>query len=74
MQILDKLSGLDNVTEEIIFEPCDQYSIQADLFSLAIMNNRDVPTPLEDALENMKVIEGIIESDSLGNGSHYKRF
>jgi len=56
----------DNKTEEIIFELCDQYTIQADLFAQAIINNTDVPTPLQDAVDNMKVIEGIIESDKLG--------
>ncbi|NOX66691.1 MAG: Gfo/Idh/MocA family oxidoreductase, partial [Chlorobi bacterium] len=53
----------NNKTEEIIFEPCDQYTIQADLFALAVINNTDVPTPLQDAVDNMKVIEAIIESD-----------
>ncbi len=52
-----------NKREEIIFEPCDQYTLQADLFALAIIDNTDVPTPLHDAVNNMKVIEGIIESD-----------
>ena len=52
--------------EEIIFEPCDQYAIQADLFSLAIINDTEVPTPLQDGVNNMKVIERIIESDKLG--------
>lgn len=56
----------NNKTEEIIFEPCDQYTIQADLFALAIINNKEVPTPLDDAVNNMKVIEKIIESDKLG--------
>ncbi|VAX15737.1 hypothetical protein MNBD_IGNAVI01-2648 [hydrothermal vent metagenome] len=55
-----------NDMEEIVFDPCDQYTIQADLFALAIINNTDVPTPLQDAVNNMKVIEGIIESDKLG--------
>jgi len=55
-----------NKTEEIIFESCDQYTIQADLFSLAIINDTGVPTPLEDAVNNMKVIERIIESDKQG--------
>lgn len=53
-------------TEEIIFEPCDQYTIQADLFAKAIINDTDVPTPLQDAVANMKVIEKIVESDRLG--------
>ena len=56
----------DNYTEEFTFEPCNQYTIQADLFSLAIINNSTVPTPLDDAVKNMKVIERIFESDKLG--------
>lgn len=55
----------NNKTEEIIFEACDQYAIQGDLFSLAILNNKDVPTPMQDAINNMKVIERIKESDKL---------
>lgn len=48
--------------EEIQFEICNQYTIQGDLFSLAILQDTDVPTPLEDALENMRVIDGIKQS------------
>src|SRR5262249_9782204 len=44
-------------TEEFVFDICDQYTIQADLFSLAVINDTPVPTPLEDAVANMKVIE-----------------
>ena len=48
--------------EEISFPICDQYTIQGDLFSRAIINNTDVPTPLEDAVANMKVIDALVES------------
>ncbi len=48
--------------EEITFEICDQYTIQGDLFSQAILNQTVVPTPIEDAVANMKVIEAIFES------------
>ncbi len=57
----------NNNVKEIIIESCDQYTIQADLFSLSIINNTKVPTPLHDAVNNMKVIEKIIESDRLGS-------
>ncbi len=40
--------------EEITFDVCDQYTIQADLFSLAVINDTPVPTPLEDAVANME--------------------
>jgi len=48
--------------EEIVFDTCDQYTIQGDLFSQAILNKTNVPTPLKDAVDNMKVIEAIVES------------
>jgi predicted dehydrogenase len=48
--------------EEIRLAPCDQYTIQGDLFSQAILNNSEVPTPLSDALANMRVIEAIFRS------------
>jgi predicted dehydrogenase len=48
--------------KEIVFDICDQYAIQGDLFSLAVLNDTEVPTPLGDAVANMQVIEAIIES------------
>jgi predicted dehydrogenase len=48
--------------EEIHFDICDQYTIQGDLFSKSILNNTNVPTPIEDGVANMKVIDGIIKS------------
>jgi predicted dehydrogenase len=48
--------------EEISLDPCDQYTIQGDLFSQAILNNSEAPTPLSDALANMRVIEAIFRS------------
>lgn len=53
-------------TEEMVFDVCDQYTIQGDLFSKAIINNTSVPTPLEDAVSNMMVIESIFESAEKG--------
>lgn len=48
--------------DEIFFDACDQYTLQADQFSLAVLNNTPVPTPLADAVNNMKVIESVVES------------
>jgi predicted dehydrogenase len=42
------------------FPVCDQYTIQGELFSRAILENTEVPVPLEDALKNMEVIEKIL--------------
>jgi predicted dehydrogenase len=42
------------------FATCDQYTIQGDLFSRAVLEGGEVPTPLEDSLGNMAVIEKIL--------------
>ncbi|MBL4631089.1 MAG: Gfo/Idh/MocA family oxidoreductase [Paraglaciecola sp.] len=48
--------------EEMVFETCDQYSIQGDLFSLSILNDTPVPTPIVDAVANMEIIDRIKKS------------
>ncbi|HVB25527.1 MAG TPA: Gfo/Idh/MocA family oxidoreductase [Ktedonobacteraceae bacterium] len=53
-------------TEEIQVAACNQYTLQGDAFSQAILNNTDVPTPIEDAVANMKVIEAIFQSAKTG--------
>ncbi|HEY2146869.1 MAG TPA: Gfo/Idh/MocA family oxidoreductase, partial [Pirellulales bacterium] len=47
-------------------EICDQYTIQGDLFAEAILNDAAVPTPIEDAVANMEVIEAIVASGKSG--------
>jgi predicted dehydrogenase len=53
-------------TEEIALPVCDQYSIQGDLFARAVLENTPVPTPIEDAVANMRVIEAVLESGNSG--------
>ena len=48
--------------EEIRLEPCDQYMLQADAFARAILEDTPVPTPLADAVANMRVIERVAAS------------
>lgn len=48
--------------EEITLDITDQYTSQADAFAKAILNNTPVPTPLLDAVNNMKVIDAVFES------------
>ena len=45
---------------------CDQYTIQGDAFSHAILENTEVPVPLEDALGNMKAIDALFRSTKSG--------
>ena len=52
--------------QKMIFDICDQYTIQGDLMSRAILDHSTVPTPLEDAVANMRIIESVIASSSSG--------
>jgi predicted dehydrogenase len=54
--------------QEIFLDTCDQYKIQGDLFSLAVMHDTQVPTPLEDAVSNMRALDAMIQSSERGTG------
>lgn len=56
----------NEVTTEIEFEICNQYTLQADAFSSAIINNSRPPVNLNDAINNMIVIEKLHESNQKG--------
>jgi predicted dehydrogenase len=53
---------LGNNSEEIKFDNCDQYTIQGELFSEAILKDTPVPTSLKDAVANIAVIDAIVKS------------
>lgn len=53
-------------TREIEFRICDQYGLQGDEFSQAVLSDTPVPTPLKDAVANMNVIDAIIASNKTG--------
>jgi predicted dehydrogenase len=59
-----ELTGRGARVEE--FAICDQYTIQGDLFSQAILNDSPVPVPLENALGNMAVIDALFRSGETG--------
>ena len=46
--------------------PCDQYTIQGDLFSRAIAEGGEVPVPLEDAARTMAVIDALFLAAETG--------
>ncbi len=48
------------------FPVCDQYTIQGDAFSKAVLEDGEVPVPIEDAINNMAVIEAIFRSGKSG--------
>src|SRR3989441_4822057 len=53
-------------TEEILLDVCNQYTIQGDLYSQAVLNDTVVPTPIEDAVANMKVIGAVFRAAQCG--------
>jgi predicted dehydrogenase len=52
--------------EEIVLDTVDQYTIQGDLFARAVLDDTPVPTPIEDAVGNMRVLEAVVESSRVG--------
>ena len=57
----------DATIREIELPTCNQYTIQGDLFAEAVLDDKPVPTPIEDAVANMHVIEAIVASGKSGN-------
>ena len=60
----DLLGGGVKVEE---IPPCDQYTLQGDLFSRAVREHGEPPVPLEDALRNMAVIDAVFRAGESGN-------
>jgi predicted dehydrogenase len=58
------LFGGDITTET--FPVCDQYTLQGDAFSRAVLQGTDVPVSVEDAIHNMAVIEALFKSAKSG--------
>lgn len=50
----------------ISIQECDQYTIQGDCFSKAIMEGHPQPVPLEDSVQNMRIIDALFESAKKG--------
>ena len=63
--------GDDARIEEVILGICNQYTIQGDLFSRAVLEDREVPTPLEDAVANMQVIDALVRSARSGSWENF---
>jgi predicted dehydrogenase len=58
------LTGAKIVTET--FPACDQYTLQGDDFSRAVLEGGTVPMPLEEGIANMAVIEALFRSAASG--------
>ena len=65
---VDNSGDLYGENVEIIEIPAaDQYTIQGDLFSKAILENSEQAIPLEDSIKNMAVIDAIFHAAESGN-------
>jgi predicted dehydrogenase len=60
-----ELVGSGIRTEE--FPTADQYTLQGDAFSRAVLEGSEVPVPLEEAIANMAVIEAVFRSAETGS-------
>jgi predicted dehydrogenase len=58
------LSG--NGIETITLPPCDQFALEFEEFSTAILDNRPQRVPLEDAVANMACIDAVFRSAESG--------
>ncbi|HZF34556.1 MAG TPA: Gfo/Idh/MocA family oxidoreductase, partial [Candidatus Angelobacter sp.] len=56
----------DASAKEEAFPVCDQYAIQGDLFSEAIRSGKPPEFPLENAVQNMRIIDAIFRSAKAG--------
>ncbi|ACR12874.1 oxidoreductase [Teredinibacter turnerae T7901] len=56
----------DRVPEVFTLPVCNHYTLQADALAQSIREDTPVPTPLSDALANMKVIDAVFASGSAG--------
>jgi predicted dehydrogenase len=52
----------DGRVDEILVAPENQFTLQGDLFARAVLDGTPVPTPLEDAVANMRVLDAVVSS------------
>ncbi len=52
---------------DIMAGPADQYGLEFEAFSSALSESKDVPTPPEDAIKNLKVMDALFRSMETGN-------
>jgi predicted dehydrogenase len=57
---------MGSAIQTLEFEPCDQYTIQGDLFSQAIRENKEPILPLEESIKNLAVVEAVFKSAKTG--------
>lgn len=56
-------------TETFTFDVADPYTVEAERFAAAILDGTPTPTPAEDAVANLRVMERIFEAGGVGSGA-----
>lgn len=56
------LQRTGSAAEDIWIDAANQYTLQGDAFSRAILEGKEVPTPLGDAVGNMEAIEALFKA------------
>lgn len=54
-------------TREVLFPPEDQYILEFEAFAQAVLEDHEVPTPSQDAIHNMKVLDALRHSAEKGS-------
>jgi predicted dehydrogenase len=67
-----ELFGSGITTES--FPVLDQYTLQGDAFSKAVLEGGEIPVPVEDAIKNMAVIDAIFASAASGEWQSPRQF
>lgn len=52
-----------SLTRREIIEACDQYTLQAENFALAVLGKKPLAYNVEDAIKSMKVLEALVTSE-----------
>ncbi|GHA39295.1 hypothetical protein GCM10007989_38760 [Devosia pacifica] len=72
--LVDDGTTLDaSLTRREIIPACDHYTEQAEAFALAVLRGEKPPVCVEDAIQNMRILDAIFESESRGGWADVTR-
>ena len=62
--IIDTGATMDgSLARREILPACDQYTEEAEAFALAVLGRKSLPYGIEDAIQNMRILDAIFESE-----------
>src|SRR6185312_16347006 len=53
----------ESLSRREILPACDQYTEEAEAFALAVLGKKPLPYGIEDAIQNMRILDAIFESE-----------